>query len=632
MTRIFTLLLMQSLVILVIAQNRSYDGSQNNLSNTEWGAFEGDIERVVTNGYNDLISEPGMPGYPNPRLISTTIYEQTTSIPNASNISDYGWAFGQLLDHDVTLVDDMPGEFVNIPIPAGDPFFDPTGTGTQEIFMRRSKYHLNTGTALGNPRVHMNDVTAWIDASNVYGSDEERALWLRTMQDGKLKTSFGNLLPFNTVNGELDGAIDTTAPFMLIEGVLLEKFFVAGDIRANEQPILTSLHTLFVREHNRLCDEIIVENPTWTDEEIYQKARKMVGAFMQSIVYNEWLPTLGIEVTPYAGYDSGINPNIMNVFSAAAFRLGHTLLNEDLLRLDNNGVLVSEGMLNLKDAFFNPFIVRDEGGIEPLLKGMAAQRQQTFDTKVVGDLRNFLFGPPGAGGLDLVAININRGRERGLPDFNTIKADFGLPMATSFADITSDPELQNQLSSLYPDVNSIDPWVGMLSEDHQDGAAIGTTIAHILQRQFLDLRDGDRFYYENDPGLTAEEIALISNTTMSQIIKRNSTITVLQEDVFHAKSHSEILSIPAVSAASYNLRFFPNPAVDELAISLNIPVATNALIMVYDMTGRKVMVTPTSFSKGEQQVSLNVHGLKAGIYQVVIEMNGDAMTQRFVKN
>lgn len=71
------------------------------------------------------------------------------------------------------------------------------------------------------------------------------------------------------------------------------KTFVAGDIRAAEQPGLTSLHTLFMREHNRLCDVLSQQGLT-DDEEIYQIARKWVGGMIQSITYHEFLPALGI--------------------------------------------------------------------------------------------------------------------------------------------------------------------------------------------------------------------------------------------------------------------------------------------------------------------------------------------------
>ena len=153
-------------------------------------------------------------------------------------------------------MDDNPNELIPIDVPECDPNFDPTCSGSMTIFMRRSKSDPITGTDITNPRKAVNDITSFVDGSGVYGVDAERANWLRTFQDGKLKMSSGGLLPFNTVDGEFDGAIDPAAPFMILEGVPPSRYFIAGDVRANEQPGLTSFHTLFAREHNRWCDEL----------------------------------------------------------------------------------------------------------------------------------------------------------------------------------------------------------------------------------------------------------------------------------------------------------------------------------------------------------------------------------------
>lgn len=606
----------------------------NNLSHASWGAAGGEIMRYGTNGYTDGVSMPGMPNYPNPRLISQTVFEQLESMPNPYNISDFGWAFGQFIDHELTLVLDMPDELIPIAVPMNDPFFDPFGTGTEQIMMHRSKYDPATGTAAGNPRTQMNELTAWIDGSPVYGSDEVRANWLRTFSGGKLKTSAGNLMPFNTTTGEYDAEIDPNAPFMLIEGPVT-KFFVAGDVRANEQPILACMHTLWVREHNRLCDEIAAANPGMSDEEIFQKARRMLGALISSVVYNEWLPTLGIPVGPYMGYDDTMNPNIMNVFSAAAFRLGHTLLNDHLVRLDNNGDTIPQGLIRLKDAFFRPTILKDEGGLEPFFKGMATQRQQTFDAKVVGDLRNFLFGPPGAGGLDLVAININRGRERGLGNYNNIRADFGMAPVTSVAEITSNPELQMKLMDLYSDVNTIDPWVGLVSEDHAPGSSVGPTIGQILAMQFQHLRDGDRFYFENDPAFSADDIAEIKATKLSEIVLRNTNIPYLQPDIFHAKSHAELTAVeePVVAAGKTELGLFPNPAHESLTLHLKSAQNGEARLRLVGTNGHVLDAKSFQVQEGFQQVGYRFPaGLTQGMYFVVLTLNDEVLERRVVKN
>lgn len=188
--------------------------------------------------------------------------------------------------------------------------------------------------------------------------------------------------------------------------------------------------------------------------------------------------------------------------------------------------------LALRDAFFNPMRITDEGGIDSLLRGLAAQRMQDVDVSVVDDVRNFLFGPPGSGGFDLVALNIQRGRDHGLPDYNTVRVALGLPPAADFDDITSNPDLAVELAQLYATVDDIDLWVGALAEDHKPGAAVGELVYHALKDQFERHRDGDRFWYEIDPEFTPDQIARIRRTKLSDVIRRNTQIRDMQPNVF----------------------------------------------------------------------------------------------------
>ncbi|MCA8959002.1 MAG: hypothetical protein KDC38_00755 [Planctomycetes bacterium] len=224
---------------------------------------------------------------------------------------------------------------------------------------------------------------------------------------------------------------------------------------------------------------------------------------------------------PYGGYDPAVDPSIANIFSTAAYRVGHTMLSSTLRRLDAHGQTIAAGDLALANAFFNPGAVLDHG-IEPLLRGLASQEAQAIDPYLVDDVRNFLFGPPGAGGFDLASLNIQRGRDHGLPSYNQARGDFGLPVRTSFAEISSDPEIVSRLASTYASVADIDPWTGGLCEDHVAGALVGELFHAILTAQFQALRAGDRFWYESD--LTPSEIASVEAQTLSVIIQRNTTI------------------------------------------------------------------------------------------------------------
>lgn len=512
---------------------RTLDGTNNNLSNLTWGSSGENLLRLSGNGYGDLIAEPGGISRPNPRLISNEIFAQEGLIESRFKLSSLVWVFGQFLDHDFGLTSNHPTEEVNIRVPSGDPMMDPFGTGTVEIHVSRNVFDPATGTSVSNVRQHPNEITAYLDGSAIYGSDQHRGDWLRSFQDGKLKVSGNNLMPYNTLNGEFTDDIDPNAPHMGDDVGFFDKLFVAGDVRANENVSLAAVHTIFVREHNTICNELKAVHPDWTDEQLYQKARAINTGKVQSITYNEWLPAVGLDLDPYQGYNDKVNPQLTNVFTAAAFRMGHTLLNSEILRLDENGDVIPDGNLVLRNAFFNPpnFV---KSGMDNLFRGMGALMQNEFDNKVVDDVRNFLFGAPGSGrgGLDLVSINIQRGRERGLSDFNTIREAFGLPKVTSFDQITENPELAAKMQELYGNVDNLDAWVGFLCETSLEHSIFGETLTVILKDQFERVRDGDRFFYLVDPVLTEEEKELVHNTRMIDIILRNTDIQMMQGNVF----------------------------------------------------------------------------------------------------
>lgn len=472
--------------------------------------------------YPDAVSQMSGTDLLSPRVISNAVARQDVSISNDIQASDYLWQWGQFLDHDIDLTGSAePQEPANMSVPAGDPFFDPMSTGTQVIIFDRSIYDTDTGIGTFNPRQQLNQITGWIDASQVYGSDPTRGRELRTLDStGRLKTSEGDLLPFNVA-----GLPNAGGPG--------SDLFLAGDVRANEQVALTAMHTLFVREHNRLAGEIAARNPSLDGEEIYQRARRIVGAQMQVITYKEFLPVLlGQDaLSSYSEYDSSVDARIMNEFSTAAFRFGHSMLNEQLKRLDEAGQEIDAGHLALSDAFFAPQEIIDHG-IEPVLRGLAVQASQAVDVFVTDAVRNFLFGPPGAGGFDLVALNIQRGRDHGMPSYNQMRIDMRLTPAQTFADVSSDPDIQARLASVYVSVDKIEAWVGVLAEDHVPGAMVGDLALTMLKEQFEVLRDGDSFWYARY--FQGVERSWLEATRLADIIRRNTTVDEeLPDDVFH---------------------------------------------------------------------------------------------------
>lgn len=562
---LFIILFLAGFFLVNAQEYRSYSGHGNNLTNLEWGAAGNTLYNACDIAFSDGVSSPNGAQRGNPREISNLLFQQQDIISDQLGNSDLLWAFGQFIDHDITFVKDFspsshPEEAMFIKVPFNDEYFTPNSL----IPMMRSEAISGSGTSTENYRKYANEISAFVDGSAVYGSTEIRANWLRVFKDGKLKVSKGNLLPWNTTDGEFNSPVDQSAPAMDDPLMASTRYYVAGDERANENPLLTSLHTIFVREHNRLCDVILEEHPSWSDELVYQHARKLVGGIIQRILYYEWLPSIGIKIPKYSSYNDQIQPDIFNVFSAAAFRMGHTLINSNVIRMKNNGDIMQSGNIGLKDAFFNPLAINFAGGIEPFLKGMATQVQQEFDTKIIDDLRNFLFGSPEAGGLDLAAININRGRDRGIPDYNTVRANFGLPRVATFNDICKNQEVRTQLAEIYGTVDNVDPWVGMLSEDHLDGMIFGELVQKIIAKQFRNLRDGDRFYFENDQDISDKYMNMIQASTMSNVIRRNTSIDLMQQNAFKAMPHDNISAGPYIEHVNLFTTVYPNPVSSSL--------------------------------------------------------------------
>jgi hypothetical protein len=612
--------------------NRTIDGTMNHPFQTDIGAANTRFAIRSALAYSDGISAPSGVDRPNPRFISNEIFAQTESIADPLKLSAYAWGWGQFIDHDITFSPDHSEEALPIAVPKFDAFFDPSGTGSAIIPMHRSAYDPNTGTDITNPRIHLNAITAFIDASAVYGSDEHRAAWLRTFTDGKLKTSEGDLLPYNTVSGESYDVNDPEAPEMAMPFPHVDRYFVAGDLRANENPLLTSLHTIFVREHNRLCDELIKENPNWTDELLYQRARKIVGAIMESIVYEEWLPTLGMGVPTYNGYDQTVDPSIMNVFATAAYRYGHSVIGDALPRMDNDGQMMPEGAQQLRDAFFNPAAIPQIGGIEPYLIGMSTVVEQDFDCYIIDDLRNFLFGPPGAGGLDLASLNVNRGRDRGLADYNTVRKNFGLSPVASFAELSPDPILNQSFATVYEDIDKVDIWPGLLAEGHMEGALFGPTAMTIIQHQFMALRDGDRFYYEADPEFSDIEVQQIKGTRLSDVILRNTSLTDIQDNVFVVNEITTAVADHQIDASA--IKVFPNPAAKQINVNLGLDFDNleKGELQIVDLYGRTFLTKTFGNEVAGNSIIIDLNpAMHAGMYVVKVSYGDKLGTHSFIK-
>lgn len=385
--------------------------------------------------------------------------------------------WGQFLDHDLDLapptvstesfVEGTNCQFTCENAPPCFPIIVPDDD--ERIRTRRCMEFVRTSAICGSgatsvlygqvqPRDQLNVLTSYIDGSQVYGSSEAEALHLRVkgsdskglLRAGIATTSGKLLLPFNDHwpvdcrRNPRESGVDC---------------FLAGDIRVNEQLALIAMHTVWFREHNRLAEELSKINPQWNGDRLYQEARKIVGAKLQHITYEHWLPKIlgpkGMEMLgPYKGYDPLVDATISNEFATAALRFGHTLINPILKRLGPDLQPIRHGHIHLRNAFFSPFRILHEGGIDPLLRGLFAipAKLKVPDQLVNRELTEQLFRQVHHVPLDLAAINIQRGRDHGLPSYNKYRKWCNLTEVETFDQLISEIKnktLRDKLQNVY---------------------------------------------------------------------------------------------------------------------------------------------------------------------------------------
>jgi peroxidase len=500
----------------LLKQFRPIGGSGNNLKNPTLDAVPGASELAIAPLNFAPGSQDGLVGGPNARLISNVIAGGTgvngvnaqTTDPVASA---WLYVFGQFVDHDLDL-ESTPTTTaaINIVVPPNDPAFAP---GTS-IAMTRDVRDPVKNTIV-------NTTAGYLDLSQLYGSSAAAASSLRN-PDGTLQSSEnGQSLP---VAGDV---------------------FITGDPRVMENPELTAATTLFMREHNFWVARLKADHPRWSGDRLYDMAKAITTAEYQNIVYGEYLPVLiGGVLGSYKGYDASINAQVTQEFSTAAFRVGHSEVSDTQEGLDNSGNVVFTE--SLAQAFFNTASIDEANGINPLLRGVSRDFSQATDVYTVGVLRNLLFAPLVGGDVDqvdLIAIDIQRERDVGLATLNKTRQALGLKPYTSFAQVTSDPVLQANLANVYGSVDNLDLFIGGLAEDHAVGASVGPTFQAIIAIQFKSLREGDRFFWMNQ-GFDSTTTAMIANTTLADIIKRNTDSTSLQSKVFLAPQPAPQVHVP----------------------------------------------------------------------------------------
>jgi Animal haem peroxidase len=600
---------------------RTLDGNGNNLRHPEWGRAGTLYLRIAPTNYSDGISK--MAAGPSMRYVSNRVFNDVgQNIFSKNGVTQWGWVWGQFLDHDFGLRDERPAENAAIGFNQADPLEAFTNDFGAIGFARTPAA---PGTGVNTPRQQVNTLSSYIDGSNVYGVDPNRLEWLRvgpvdgdmSNNGARLMLTANDFLPRVGARGD-----PSTAPAMDLMGPLVGTptlAVVAGDVRANENIALTALHTLFAREHNRIVASL---PSSLSAEERFQIARRVVGAEIQYITYTQFLPALGVGLEPYRGYDPTVNPGLSNEFAVVGYRAhsmihgefdttvgARTYTDAQLAAFGTRGIVIDRVgdqvtlEIPLAAAFGTPDLLKDLG-LGPVFRSLS-QRQYENDEQIDNALRSVLFQIPKpgiadptvcgvpvvnpdcfSGVSDLGAIDIARGRDHGMPTYNDLRRAYGLAPKTSFVDVTgeatqrfpvdplinprdpiNDPNILDfvelrdadgnlvapdsdaaeeevvlgvrrttvaaRLRAVYGTVDRLDAFVGMVSERHVKHTEFGELQLAIWAKQFTAVRDGDRFFYRNDPVLRLidHEFGIDYRLTLAEIVKLNTGVT-LQRDVF----------------------------------------------------------------------------------------------------
>uniref|UniRef100_A0A8C6UR87 Myeloid-specific peroxidase n=1 Tax=Neogobius melanostomus TaxID=47308 RepID=A0A8C6UR87_9GOBI len=581
----------------------------NNLQNPRLGASNTPFTRWLSSEYDDGISQPK--GWNNRTLnnfllplvrqVSNNILATTDAgVVNDTEYTHMVTLFGQWNDHDLTFTPFSPStrSFSNgincdescertepcipIPIPPGDPRL-PTGKDSCIPVFR---------SAPAQKREQINALTAFLDLGQVYGSEEKLALSLRDTNSDtglmRVNTQFRDnnreLLPFtkvemNTCATRKRVTNDTNATEV--------PCFIAGDFRVDENIALTSLHTLFVREHNRVARALKRINPQWYSETLYQESARSwehtLKDYLPHIVGPDTMRSL---LGPYPGYNPRVDPSISNVFATAAYRFAHLAIQPRLARLDANYRENAQfPSVSLYRSFLTPWRIVFEGGIDPLIRGLISRpaKLNTQDHMMVDALRERLFQFVQHLALDLGSLNMARGRDHGLPGYNAWRRFCGLSAPRNqaeLAQVMNNTQLARQLLQLYGTPENIDVWLGGVAEPFVREGRVGPLFACLIANQFKNIRQGDRLWYENTGVFTTSQRIALSRVTLSRVICDNTGITQVPQDAFGVLSPRNSMvqcsSLPSLDLTAWRERGCSGEAPNSEFNSLFNTVSLNA--------------------------------------------------------
>ncbi|KAK7110843.1 hypothetical protein V1264_014654 [Littorina saxatilis] len=520
---------------------RSVDGTCNNLNNPSWGSSGQNFLRLLDPVYDDGAQSPRQKKtnndtLPSPRDVSTSVHDfDRTRLSHNTSVMLMEW--GQFLAHDMSATpvdsDSMTSDTccseslvttgeLHSDVNSGGPCFpiiiSENDRHFTDVAHRCMEFVRSFPVTENNVRQQVNLYSAFVDGTNVYGFSDTEMAALRDTTGGKLLVERDNYLPESDTNFCIKDSDD-------------DYCLQAGDSRVNVYPGLGALHTIFMRYHNYVAGELETNNPTWTNDDLFNYARKIVIAVLQHITFDEYLPAvLGRTTLAEYGissdfaYDDSCDATLYNVFSTAAFRFGHSMVPD--------GLLIDGQVVESLDLFLRPHSVLTS--LDSLVSGLASSRAEEVDRWYSEGMTDHLFEEAPFEGFDVAALNIQRGRDHGLPSYNDWRVKCGLDRVASFTELPL--HAQRRYETVYGDTDNIDLYSGALTETRVSGGIVGPTYACLLGQQFANLRKCDRFFWETTDPVTGfdtdRQRMQIQRTKLSHVICRTTGITSIQDRVF----------------------------------------------------------------------------------------------------
>jgi hypothetical protein len=510
--------------------------------------------------------------------------------------NDYWWNddWGDEIEIDAT------GNVASAPtcVPDGVPFTNCIKTGKQSyIYNNRFMPYPGTGAGTGNPKLQFGDTTQYLDLSMIYGDPNDPQVFVIFESNPYFEVDNVTHKLQNFGKFSIGAPAGYSVP--LFDGSDIPTMWgAAGDFRFNKTPGLRVLMLMFMLNHNSIIDDFLANSTSsgWSNETLFHEARRKNIAIYQSICFREYLAAAtGKPAPPYSGYKPDVNPGVDSFFAIVSMRYGHSGIAQQVPYLDNNLNSCPFGGISAQEIFYpglwtvpdpvNPFFdpetnqstttMRRVFPYECIIRGLSHSSANLIDLGYIDELRNFLTQSGGPRrGEDLIATDIYRSRDMGVPSYNDAREIMNLTRIQSFAELTDNVALQNVLEDMYGSVDRLDAYVGAMAE-FQDFIEMGELNAAVLQEQFGRLRDGDRFFFENPDQFTPDEISDIHQIKLRDLFLKhfpNISESAIPTNAFYLNQRQLESYVPT--------NIFPDPSPHPKGL----PWTTKELIGVYVMS------------------------------------------------